>query len=196
MTPSNSINHTANTPTGYTHVPSDSILRNSALVEFADSFYFFSINDGSRVSFSVALSSFSGRIKAIIKVCSQKQMTRVAARRVVAFVKNVHSFWNRTFSEYPSNPRCNLAFCEPRLENSISVFGAKSGKRPTLIVGIDLNPIPKSFRFLGPFVIPITPFGAVKSVPRFYHPSGSFHRSIAEVAGCLHNDRSVCVNSA
>lgn len=48
-------------------------------------------------------SSFPNHIVGVLLKGSKEQMVRIGAWRIIAFVKNIHSFWNWSKVEYPRN---------------------------------------------------------------------------------------------
>lgn len=85
-------------------------------------------------------------INHIVRVRSNKKMSRIAARAVVAFVAHLKSFWNWSVCKHPRNTmgdvsaKCAIAVSEP----AVSVVGFTSKPWPTIIRATFLNLSPES----------------------------------------------------
>lgn len=100
-----------------------------------------------RRSFAMPLSSFLNTIQNVISVISLKQMCRVTAWRIIAFVADVHSFFNFADGNRPSHPVCKHSFnvISHWIKHSIPTFVALAIKWPTFIRIPLLNIFPESF---------------------------------------------------
>ncbi len=86
----------------------------------------------------------SHHIVGVFSDCSKKQVTRIAAWRVVAFVKHSLSFWDWSFFQLPHDSSGDFVFSVPP-HDSISLGGSCPRPRPTFIWRLLNNFIPKSF---------------------------------------------------
>lgn len=93
--------------------------------------------------FSAYKSALPNRISCIVPSGSEKKMIRVAARRVIAFMTNAHTFWNFTVCDLPRNSMC-LFRIPVNTENPISFIVSVGRPRPTFINRTTLNLFPES----------------------------------------------------
>lgn len=100
------------------------------------------------------LSSFCHHIVHVVLMAPTKEVSRVAARSIVAGVKHLFSFWNRTSRKNECHPM-GVRVLPVQLTLSVSCFFADSGLPwPTFIKTTDLNSGPKSlfkWRLFRPF---------------------------------------------
>lgn len=104
---------------------------------------------------AVPQSPFGLSISTIVQRCAKKQVVRIAAWPIVAFVKDVFSFWNWTYTIMVS---CSMGTRVLPVHLPLSVPGVHSNRLlpwPTMESVPNLHVSPKSFfwrRFFGPFV--------------------------------------------
>lgn len=89
------------------------------------------------------VSSLCNHISCVISFCSKKQMPWVAARWVVAFVKNAQSIWNWTIRQFPRDSRRKSAFTAPP-EHSVSMTTSGPDPSPAFWRFSFYNVCPKS----------------------------------------------------
>lgn len=76
-------------------------------------------------------SAFTHSVPIIIAICSQKQMRRVAARTIIAFVKDAKAVWNWAFGKFKSSSmRSHNFFLPSKLTVAVP---ARTHPRPTFI---------------------------------------------------------------
>lgn len=88
------------------------------------------------------LPSFLNHVVAIVKHCSKKQMVRVAASGVVAFMKDLGSWGHGDKTKYPSHPWGNQGF-PAEIKSSIPLLAFARDPRPARIHCSHLDLFPK-----------------------------------------------------
>jgi len=89
------------------------------------------------------VSIFRNHIRDIVGSGSEKKMSGVYARPIIAFVKRAKTFWNRAIENFPRN---SMRKIDPTIksEPSVSVGLLQSNPRPTFQVGTSRDGFPKS----------------------------------------------------
>lgn len=62
------------------------------------------------MNWRVAAATFVMHILCVVGLCAKKEMGWIAARRIVAYMANVHAVWYRSISKFPSNTAGDRAF--------------------------------------------------------------------------------------
>jgi len=104
------------------------------IFKFGD-WVFFSLRSG------VAAPSFFKHVSHVVRIGSDRKMRRIAARGIVATVKNQCSTWNRPNTQNPSSAvgvNCNLA--NSTLNQAVTRSGFGSVPKPAFITPLHLRP--------------------------------------------------------
>ena len=98
-----------------------------------------------------ARTPFCFAVAHVVQLCPAKKVFGVAARRIVAMVANLLSFWNRSVGKLISHPvsHAPAAFLCPRRKNAVTAVVNFSKPWPALIWPQALDLFPKSFREWG-----------------------------------------------
>jgi hypothetical protein len=96
-------------------------------------------------TFSVCITSLCNSISGIVQICSKKKVPRIAARFIVALVKNTKSRWNGAVRKGPSNSVCApILFIPPDI--SIATLAIKTPSPfPTFQWGSNIHSLPEPF---------------------------------------------------
>lgn len=94
--------------------------------------------------FSTCLPPFRNFISVIIEVCPEEKMRRSFARRIIAVMTHVESFWNRSVGQKPGVPM-RQDFCARLVESENAVSGSVLLTRPHPALAGLLDIRPESF---------------------------------------------------
>lgn len=91
-------------------------------------------------------STLRNAIIGVVGLSSKKQMIRIAARRIIAFVKNLHSWWDRSVFQSPRKAMGQNWSTSMGPNPTVTIVGAiVSDPRPTFTGFAFSNLLPKSF---------------------------------------------------
>lgn len=77
--------------------------------------------------------TFLQHIFHVVLMCTQKQMSRIHARRIVTAMKYLHSRWNNSLSQFKRNPMCPSPSTTASPHSAISVSVYCADPQPTII---------------------------------------------------------------
>lgn len=92
-------------------------------------------------------SSLSCGVSHVVLIGSDKQMIWIAARRIIAAMKDKIWIWVNPPSNQPSNPSADKSFQTPNRNISVAVSDLTAFPVPAFIVGLDVNFAPESISF-------------------------------------------------
>ena len=90
------------------------------------------------------MSTLRDHVGHVFRVRSKEQVARVDARRVIAVMKNVFAFRDRTVVKFPGNPT-RLSTSVPDLELSVPILECPSGPRPANLSDTNMDEGEESF---------------------------------------------------
>ena len=84
------------------------------------------------ILFRIRSAFFKIAIMLIIGMCSEKQMFRICARRIITFMANAKTFRNGTIMDFPRKPVCGIVFIKTSYA-TIAVMSWFSFPFPTFV---------------------------------------------------------------